>query len=141
MLEPLHSAKSHSPVSAARRLLRWVVGGAIGLHEEPAAARRLLDDIDKNLTDMALITRSHAGPDVLLPLRLELLGLDAADIADASPETYRGLVSACTSCRFWRRCARDLSGGAIPHGHDYCGNRRRLDRLLLERQADLARPK
>ena len=101
---------------------------------------RLLDveqltrDVDAAMADMRLLTRPNAGPDSLMPARLELLGLDPGYLRVARPDTYETLRRACTACPSWRACARDLARGNATRGLDsYCLNAARIDALIVER--------
>jgi hypothetical protein len=104
----------------------------IGLdHDE---VERILRDVNLNMSDMAAITRPHAGPEVMLPQRLQLVGLDPHYIAATDIATYRDLQRSCMSCRSWRRCARDLARGEAQVGlASYCLNSQLIDGLLVGR--------
>ena len=97
------------------RVSKWVLGRPAGL------ADHLVGDVDRDLDDMRLITRTDAGPAALLPERLGLLGHDVADVARASPALLARLEATCSACPHWRQCARDLAHGDA--GTDgYCCN-------------------
>jgi hypothetical protein len=104
---------------------------------EAEATEAILRDIYDSMGDMALITRPHAGPQAMMPRRMQDLGIDPVYVALAQPETYQTLQDVCTSCRHWRRCARDLARGDASSGlATYCGNAEILDRLLIKRCKD-----
>jgi hypothetical protein len=100
---------------------------------------RLTRDIDAAMSDMRLLTRQNAGPDSLMPARLELLGLDPGYVRVADPDTYEALRRTCATCPSWRACARDLAprngspGNATRGLSSYCLNAGRIDALILER--------
>jgi hypothetical protein len=90
--------------------------------------------VDQTMEDMPLITRPHAGPQVLMPLRVQRRGLDANYIKIAEPETYRELEATCEQCDTWRQCARDLAqSDADARLNKYCANTDILDRTLLKK--------
>lgn len=91
-------------------------------------ADQLVDDVDRDTDDMRLITRHAAGPDVLLPERLALAGVDEADLVQSAPVVMAELEDACRACPHWRRCARDLANG-VPTCIGYCANAARLASL------------
>ena len=94
----------------------------------------LLSDIEKQMSDMPLITRRHAGPDVLMPLRMTKLRLDPGYYATVDPAFYQSMKKTCESCRYWRACARDLALVEANNGlAGYCNNLAAFDRLLVER--------
>ena len=91
---------------------------------------RILRDVDLSMSDMAAITRPHAGPEVMLPQRLELAGLDQRYIAAEQSKIYRDLQRSCMRCPSWRRCARDLARRNTDTGFsDYCLNAQVIDGL------------
>ncbi len=65
-----------------RLLSRWK--GLLAAQRDAPDITALLCDIDASLKDMPLITSPRAGPNVLMPLRLRLLGLDPAYLAAAN---------------------------------------------------------
>jgi hypothetical protein len=98
------------------------------------AIETLLLDIQNSMSDMALITRPHAGAEVMMPRRMLGLGLDPTYVALVDSECYRSLQETCTRCRHWRHCARDLSHGDANSGiATYCSNAEAFDRLLIAR--------
>jgi hypothetical protein len=119
------------------RILAWQEGrtttrdfSALGVGE----TERILRDIGLSMDDMAAVTKPHAGPAVLLPKRLEQLGLDPSFIEDGDPATYRDLQRTCLRCTSWRRCARDLAAHQTQPGQDfYCLNGEVIDAMLLAR--------
>ena len=97
-------------------------------------AERILHDVNLSMSDMAAITRPHAGPEVMLPQRLELAGLDPRYIAATQAATYRDLQRSCMRCPSWRRCARDLARGDAQTGlGSYCLNSQVIDALVVGR--------
>ena len=59
---------------------------------------RILHDVGLSMSDMPALTHPHAGPTVLLPQRLELLGLDPAYFEKTQPGTM-GTVPALVGNR------------------------------------------
>jgi hypothetical protein len=95
---------------------------------------RLTRDVDAAMADMRLLTRPNAGPDSLMPTRLDLLGLDPGYLRVAHPDTYEALQCSCAACPSWRACARDLARGNATRGlGSYCLNAARIDALIVER--------
>ncbi len=93
---------------------------------------RILRDIDLSLSDVAAITRPHAGPEVMPPQRLELAGLDPRYIAAEQSNIYSELQGSCVRCSSWRRCARDLARGDVMTGlNSYCLNAQVIDGLVV----------
>jgi hypothetical protein len=81
---------------------------------------------------MGSITKPHAGPEVMLPQRLELLGIDPSYLATETPNAYRELQRTCLLCRSWRQCARDLAAHDTQSGMDhYCLNSAAIDEMLV----------
>ena len=94
-------------------------------------SERLMQDLGLSISDMAAIARPHAGPEVLLPQRLEALGLDPLYIKTVERATYRDLEATCSRCSKWRICARDLARGDVQTGMDsYCLNGDTIDHVL-----------
>ena len=118
------------------RLLDWLRGSKSPCPLEPSEdeGAKLRADVSLAMSDIELLTRPEAGPNVLLPRRLELLGLDPAFVlTDASPRSA-AMRSLCETCTHWRRCARDLGRGDVQAGlSDYCLNSEAIDQALLER--------
>jgi hypothetical protein len=129
---------SNSP-SLVQRLRAWLSGGAdVAVQRDPEAAdiESVRRDIDVTLVDLALITHPNAGPMVLLPERLSLLGLDPLYLQTAEAAAYRELQDACGQCPKWRRCARDLGRGDATTGlQRYCYNSAAIDDLLIARNS------
>jgi hypothetical protein len=74
------------------------------------------------------------GPNELMPLRLERLGLDSAYVKLFYTSTFQDLQRICASCRAWQLCGRDLAAGDVQSGMEsYCLNAPTIDALLLER--------
>ncbi len=101
---------------------------------EPTEAERILQDVGLSMSDMPAITKPNAGPSVLLPQRLETVGLDPLYLKTEQRSVYRDLERACMRCPKWRRCARDLARGDAQTGLEhYCENAATIDALLLDR--------
>lgn len=108
---------------------------AIGQSE----ADRILHDLDLSMSDMPAITKSQAGPSVLLEQRLEGVGLDPLYLRIDQSAVYRDLERTCARCTSWRRCARDLAHGDTQTGLEhYCSNAQTIDALLLQRPSKTA---
>ena len=122
-----------------RRLLpRWRHPGepldALGASVRDA--ERLTRDIDAAMSDMRFVIRPHAGPNILLPARLDLLGIDPGYLEVADRETFETLGASCDRCPSWRRCARDLASGDAATGlKGYCLNAETIDALIIDRLA------
>jgi hypothetical protein len=98
-------------------------------------ATALLRDIEASLRDLPLITKPMAGPSVLMPLRLRLLGVDPAYLEKTDQAAYARLEAGCAACQHWRQCARDLAVGDLQSGLDlYCKNSSHFDDLVLMRE-------
>jgi hypothetical protein len=103
---------------------------------EPSEAERILQDIGLSMSDMPAITKPHAGPAVLLPQRLETVGLDPLYLKIEQSSVYRDLERACMRCTNWRRCARDLAHGDAQSGLEhYCANAPTIDALVVNRSS------
>lgn len=97
-------------------------------------AERLTRDIDAAMSDMRFVIRPHAGPNILLPAKLDLLGIDPGYLEVADSEAFKALGAACDRCPNWRRCARDLARGDATTGlKGYCLNAAAIDALVIER--------
>ena len=103
------------------------------LAREPEEHRltRLGQDIDASLSDMALITTPHAGPDLLMPLRLRALGVDPQLVEKSPGSDYSAMQETCRCCSFWRRCAHEL-GASDTHSSlpIYCANASAMAKLI-----------
>jgi hypothetical protein len=76
---------------------------------------------------------SHPGPSVLMPRRLQQLGLDPAYVRFDRTATYRDLERVCALCKAWRRCARDLAKDDVQAGmSSYCLNAFTIDTLTVD---------
>jgi hypothetical protein len=92
------------------------------------------DDTDFSMLDMRLITAPNAGPTVMLPERLGMLGLDPYYLRTVDPVTYGNLEAVCGQCPKWRQCARDLAQGDATSGlQRYCYNSAAIDDLIIAR--------
>lgn len=104
----------------------------------PSELQRIAQDVGVSESDLRIIAAAHRGPRELLPLRLELLGLDPGYVTSALTATYRNLERKCAMCTAWRRCTRDLAKGDAQSGMDtYCLNSETIDALTV----DQARPR
>jgi hypothetical protein len=94
----------------------------------------IAQDIGASVSDLRVLAAARPGPERLLPLRLQLLGLDPAYIRSALTATYRDLERTCAMCTAWRRCARDLARGDVQAGMDgYCLASPTIDALTVSR--------
>ena len=106
-----------------------------------AETERLLRDVGLSMSDMPALTKPHAGPAVLLPQRLDMVGIDIRYLEQADPVTLKDLQRSCLRCASWRNCARDLARGDVQSGLDsYCLNSLLIDRLVLARGGPDANP-
>ena len=97
-------------------------------------AERLTRDIDAAMSDMRFITQPYAGPRILLPNRLRLLGIDPGYLQVADGERLKVLEDACGRCPSWRKCARDMArGDAVTGLNSYCSNAETIDTLIVAR--------
>ena len=95
---------------------------------------RLTRDIDSAMSDMRFMVRPHAGLNVLLPTRLNLLRIDPGYLEVADSATFKVLGAACERCPSWRKCARDLARGDATTGlKSYCLNAEVIDTLIVGR--------
>ena len=82
---------------------------------------------------MKSLACSHAGPNELMPKRLQTLGLDPAFFRYARTAAYRDMERVCGTCKSWRRCARDLAKGDVQAGmQGYCLNAPTIDALTID---------
>jgi hypothetical protein len=101
----------------------------------PSELHRIAQDVGLSVSDLRAIAAAHLGPSELLPLRLELLGLDPGYIKYARTEPYRDLERTCAACTAWRRCARDLARGDVQAGMgSYCLNSPTIDALTVDQR-------
>jgi hypothetical protein len=118
-----------------RRRVRIGLAGCGGstLPVSPEAERlvRMLDEIDRQLDDMPLITRPEAGRFALMPAHLELIGLAPEAIRRSRPDLALRLETTCAACRCWRQCARDLLRHDAAALATYCPNTSLLADLAL----------
>lgn len=99
----------------------------------PSELQRSAQDVGVSVSDLRIIAAAHSGPSELLPLRLELLGLDPGYVRSAQTATYRDLERTCAMCPAWRRCARDLAKGDVQAGMDsYCLCAPTIDALAVD---------
>jgi hypothetical protein len=74
---------------------------------------RIARDVGLSEPDLRALSCRHSGASELMPQRLAQLGLDPAYVKLSRTATYQDLQRVCAACKAWRRCARDLSNGAI----------------------------
>ena len=121
----------------SRHLRNWLRNSQSAHELAPTdddAAAQLRKDIDVAMSDLELLTRPEAGPDVLLPLRLELLGLDPLFLMTDDTPRIAAMQALCRACTHWRMCARDLNHGDVQTGQStYCLNAEAIDQALVER--------
>jgi hypothetical protein len=99
----------------------------------PIELQRVAQDAGVSVSDLRIIAAAHSGPSKLLPLRLELLGLDPGHVRSAQTAAYRDLERTCAMCKAWRRCARDLAKGDVQTGMDsYCLASPTIDALAVD---------
>ena len=99
----------------------------------PSELQRIAQDVGVSVGDLRIVAAAHAGPSELLPLRLELVGVDPGYVRSAQTATYRDLERTCAMCTAQRRCARDLAKGDIQAGMDsYCLCSRTIDALTVD---------
>jgi hypothetical protein len=99
----------------------------------PCELQRIAQDVGVSIGELRTIAASHPGPRELLPLRLQILGLDPGYVRSALTTAYRGLERACAACPAWRRCAGDLARGDVQSGmDDYCICGATLDALAVD---------
>ncbi len=132
----MKSLRGTSVLTAIRnRLDCWYARQGLATELEqlaPGEADRIMHDIGISMSDMAAISKPHAGPRVLLPQRLEAVGLDPAYLA--MDPLYRDMERTCMRCTSWRKCARDLAANDAQSGLDhYCLNAQTIDALLTNR--------
>ena len=104
----------------------------------PGELQRIARDVGLSDGELRAIAEARRGPGELLPLRLELLGLDPGFVRSAQTATSRDMERTCAICKVWRLCARDLAAGDAQAGMGtYCLNSEAIDALTVER----ARPR
>lgn len=104
----------------------------------PSALRPIARDVGLSDSEPRAIAEAYRDPGELLPLRLELLGLDPGFVKSAQIATYRDMERTCAICKVWRLCARDVAAGDAQAGMGtYCLNSESIDALTVER----ARPR
>ena len=120
-----------------RRLSAWSRRPISQSSEPDLFARdveRLTRDIDAAMSDMRFMIQPHAGPNVLLPTRLNLLRIDPGYLEVADIATFKMMDAACERCPSWRKCARDLARGDATAGlKSYCLNAEVIDTLIVGR--------
>jgi hypothetical protein len=95
--------------------------------------QRVAQDAGVSVSDLRIVAAAHCNPSELLPLRLELLGIDPGYVRSAQTATYRDLERTCAMCKAWRRCARDLANGDVQAGMaSYCLASLTIDALPVD---------
>jgi hypothetical protein len=98
----------------------------------PNELRRIASDLGLSGNDLRQFCRSDHGATELMPLRLQLLGLDPEFVRRDEPILFRDLARVCASCQSSRRCARDLANGEVQAGMStYCLNGPSIDHLTV----------
>jgi hypothetical protein len=117
-----------------RRVLnhdRWMAELAVC---PPNELHEIGQDLGLSERDLRFLACSHPCPRELMPKRLQGLGLDPAFFRYAQTAIYRDMERVCSTCRVWRRCARDLEKGDIQAGmRGYCLNAPTIDALTVGR--------
>ena len=99
-------------------------------------AEAMARDFDAAMLDMRYLIRPNAGPEVLLPVRLRLLGMGPASLEANGGETLASLKLVCGRCKSWRECARDMAREDGLRGlSSYCINAGAIDALGAGRSA------
>lgn len=123
------------------RARRALATGDCARSVDAQGVAHLLADVEASLRDIDLITKPHAGPCTLLPVRLDRLGIDADQAAATEPEHWAQLASACSACTDWRSCARDLAADDAGSGlATYCRNGTRIAGMLETPRNPPSRP-
>jgi hypothetical protein len=100
----------------------------------PSELHLIAQDLGLSNRDLKTLTCSHSGPSELMPKRLQGLGLDPAFFRYARTAAYRDMERVCSTCKAWRRCARDLAKGDVQAGmQGYCLNAPTIDALTIDR--------
>jgi len=92
---------------------------------------------ENGLTDFDVdhLNPSHPGPQMLLPKRLEAVGLNRDEIAAAEPAVERDLERVCGRCGQPGRCAFDLEQeDAVERLARYCPNTATVEALLKDKR-------
>jgi hypothetical protein len=134
---PMSTTSGPTAASYLRRWRRWISSAIFKQNTQTDIrfldVEQLTRDVDAAMADMPLLIRPNAGPESLMPTRLDLLGLDPGYLRVARPDTYEALQLACVTCPSWRACARDLARGNATRGlGGYCLNAARIDALIAE---------
>jgi hypothetical protein len=137
MEEPMFKLSANSALISLRDRWRRMVRKRRSLEElaacAPSELQRIARDVGVSVSDLHIIAAAHPGPSELLPLRLELLGLDPGYVRAELTGTYRDLERTCAMCPARRRCARDLAKGDVQAGMDgYCLCSATIDALAVD---------
>jgi hypothetical protein len=137
MEEPMLNLSANAALTSLRDKWRRMVRKRRSLVElavcPPSELRRIAQDVGVSVSDLRIIAAAHPGPSELLPLRLELLGLDPGYVRSAQTAIYRDMERTCAMCPAWKRCARDLAKGDVQAGMDsYCLCSPTIDALAVD---------
>jgi hypothetical protein len=137
MEEPMFNLSANAALAGLRDKWRRMLHKRRSLVElaacPPNELQRIAQDVGASVSDLRIIAAAHPGPSELLPLRLELMGLDPGYVRSALTATYRDLERTCATCPAWRRCARDLAKGDAQGGMDrYCLCSATIDALAVD---------
>ena len=100
----------------------------------PSELHRIAEDVGLSEGDLKSLACSHAGPNELMPKRLQTLGFDPAFFRYAQTAAYHDMERVCSTCKSRRRCARDLAKGDVQAGmRRYCLNAPTIDALTIDR--------
>jgi hypothetical protein len=115
--------------STIARLAHWwrnqaiVRDGLAKLQADPEETQHIARDLCCSERELYELTRR--GPDAadLLPQRMAVLGLDAAEVSRSDPMLMRDLQRLCALCDSKGRCMRDLANDPNdPIWEQYCPN-------------------
>ena len=99
----------------------------------PSELHRIAEDVGLSEGDLKSLACSHAGPNELMPKRLQTLGFDPAFFRYARTAAYHDMERVCSTCKSRRRCARDLAKGDVQAGmQGYCLNASTIDALTID---------
>jgi hypothetical protein len=122
-------------VSMYQRFLKWRAnrGRLTELNNlQEGELSRIASDVGVSPAELRSLAATGTGSADLLPRRLESLGLDADEIADATPGPLRDMERVCSFCGSKRRCAHDLDLIGPPWPA-YCPNAGTLRELIDDR--------
>jgi hypothetical protein len=99
----------------------------------PSELQRIAQDVGVSVSDLRAVAATQPGPSELLPMRLELLGLDPGYVRAELTATYRDMERMCAMCPAWRHCRRDLAEGDAQAGMEsYCLCSPTIDALAFD---------